>query len=253
MSKKSVSQIVYHSQNGNEEQSEKFVEVEGKKFIDDGTGKAKLGEDGKPIPFVEKQATPEIKDLSKAELAELAKVNPAVADLLKKQKERDEQDEKDKQTRKEKEEKEAAEKGEFKQLAESRGQELEQTKGLLKQKDEQLGKYVDTVNTILTSVLATIPKENLSLIPDGFSPRQKLEYITKNAKLLGAKIVGGAGSPINKSEVQPEGTEEEKLVARFQELQKKGSTRTAAENDELMKVGTKIKEIRTARNAKPTK
>ena len=37
---------------------EKYVEVDGKKFVDDGTGSAKLGEDGQPIPFVEEKTVP---------------------------------------------------------------------------------------------------------------------------------------------------------------------------------------------------
>ncbi len=38
-----------------EKGEQKFVEVEGKKFVDDGTGKPKLDKDGKPEPFVEKK------------------------------------------------------------------------------------------------------------------------------------------------------------------------------------------------------
>jgi len=37
---------------------EKYVEVDGKKFVDDGTGSAKLGGDGQPIPFVEEKTVP---------------------------------------------------------------------------------------------------------------------------------------------------------------------------------------------------
>lgn len=37
---------------------EKYVEVDGKKFVDDGAGSAKLGEDGQPIPFVEEKTVP---------------------------------------------------------------------------------------------------------------------------------------------------------------------------------------------------
>lgn len=36
----------------------KFVEVEGQKFVDDGTGNPKLGDDGKPVPYVEDQSVP---------------------------------------------------------------------------------------------------------------------------------------------------------------------------------------------------
>ena len=36
---------------------EKYVEVDSQKFIDDGTGSVKIGEDGQPIPFVEEEKT----------------------------------------------------------------------------------------------------------------------------------------------------------------------------------------------------
>jgi len=36
----------------------KFVEVDGQKFVDDGTGNAKVGEDGQPIPYIEEKTVP---------------------------------------------------------------------------------------------------------------------------------------------------------------------------------------------------
>lgn len=39
---------------GEEGVEEKFVEVDGKKFVDDGSGQPKMGDDGQPIPFTEK-------------------------------------------------------------------------------------------------------------------------------------------------------------------------------------------------------
>lgn len=41
----------------------KYVEVDGKKFVDDGTGKPKLGTDGQPEPYIQQQQaeTPEAK------------------------------------------------------------------------------------------------------------------------------------------------------------------------------------------------
>jgi len=37
---------------------EKYVEVDGQKFVDDGTGIPKVGEDGQQIPFVEEKTVP---------------------------------------------------------------------------------------------------------------------------------------------------------------------------------------------------
>lgn len=44
----------YNENDGGAEDS-KFVEVDGKKFIDDGTGQPKLDDDGNPTPFVEQK------------------------------------------------------------------------------------------------------------------------------------------------------------------------------------------------------
>ena len=47
---------------------EKYVEVDGQKFVNDGEGNAKVGEDGQPIPFVEEQTVPyqRFKDVNEA-------------------------------------------------------------------------------------------------------------------------------------------------------------------------------------------
>lgn len=37
---------------------DKYVEVDGQKFVDDGTGNPKLGEDNQPIPFIEEKTVP---------------------------------------------------------------------------------------------------------------------------------------------------------------------------------------------------
>lgn len=244
--------VVLHKFNGNEDEVVKTVEVDGKKYVADETdpAKPKLGEDKQPILFVEKKADelpPELKDLSKAELKDLAKHNPAVAALLDKQTKRDEADTKAEKERKEKEEKEAAEKGEWKGLADSRGAELATVKDTLAQKEEQLGKYVETTKTVLAGLMASIPKENQGLIPADFSPRQQLEYIIKNAKSLGAKVNSIDGK-IDANEGKPKGTDEEKLIARIDELTKKSKTRTAtnAELVELRESGTKLTQLRRA-------
>lgn len=246
MKNKNVSQIVSHLFNGNVEAEIKFIEIEGKKYLDDGTGKAKLGEDGQPIPFVEKKAD----DINPAEadLETLAKINPLVAALLDSKKKNEEI-----LTQKQKEEKEKLdtdlkEKGEWQKLADTRAIELEEAKKLITQKDELLGKYKGSVEAVLKELMATIPKENLSLIPPDFSPRQKLEYITQNAKLLGAKMTGvNKGDGVNKSDDTPAGTEEEKLVKEIDELIKKGDKKTKTELDILFEKSKKLKELRMAR------
>lgn len=253
MSNKYVTEVVSRKFNGFED-APKFVEVDGKKFIADDTDatKPKLDDKQQPIPYVEKKADDiKIEDYSKAELADLAKVNPKVAALLDAQKKREEDDEKAKGDQKKKDEEAAEKNGEWQKLAEGRGTELESTKGTLKQKEEMLGKYVETTQKVLDGLLKTIPKENLTLIPADFSPRQKLEYIIANSERLGVKV-NAAGGKIDKNDETPAGTEEEKLVARMTELQKKATDKVAtnAELAELRQVGSKITELRRAKAAK---
>lgn len=250
MSKKIVSEIVLHSVNGNEEQSDKFVEVDGKKFVDDGSGKPKVGEDGKPVPFEEKKAEPPKVDLANAGLEELAKVNPHVAKMLADQTEEQKKAAEKKKEEEENQRKEAEKNGEWQKLADEFKKKNEDLTGLLDQKNEQLGKYVKSVETILAEVLKTIPKENLALVPDKFSPREKLEYITQNAKLLGAKIIGAAGGKIENNDTTPTATDEDKLVAEIDELKKKGGTRTASETELMLEKAKKLKEIRTKKAEK---
>jgi len=241
--------LVSHRFNGNAD----FIEVDGQKFIPDETDptKAKLGADGKPTPYVGKKvdpALPKIDDLSTADLEALAKVNPKVAKML--------ADNVDSQKREsdriaaedEAKRKDAEKNGEWQKLAESERVKRETAEKELAQKNEILGKYVGSIETILKEVLATIPEANRGLIPEKFSPREKLEYITANAKLLGAKIVGGTGT-IPKNDATPNGTDEDKMVARLQVLIALGNKRTSTENQELRELGTKVTELRKAKEA----
>lgn len=220
----------------------KFVEIDGAKFVPDEAdpSKAKVGDDGKPVPFTEKK--PETPPATKS-LEELAKDNPEIAALLEKDKKRVEEDEKRAKEQKEKEEKEAAEKGQWKELAEKRAQELEAEKQKTAQKEEILGKYVGSVKEILAETLKTIPKEKLGLIPDNFSPREKLEYITKNAKLLGAKVGSGAGGGVGGNDDDPPATEEAKVSKELEDLRKK-EKKTEADHEKIFELSKSLKEIR---------
>ena len=197
--------VSVHKFNGFVEPEIKFVEVEGKKFVDDGSGKAKLDDKGQPIPFTENNQKPEIKDLSNAQLEELAKVNPHVAKLLSDKTEADAKEAARIKKEEDDKRKAAEEKGEWQSLAQSEKTKREELEGKLAEKEELLGKYKGSVDQVLKEILSTIPKENLGLIPEEFSPRQKLEYIIKNAKTLGAKITnikGDDGIQKNSNELQ---------------------------------------------------
>lgn len=236
---------IVHSFNGNIEGEDKFVEVDGKKFVDDGSGKPKVDDKGQPVPFVEKKADDiKIDKLDEADLETLAKVNPHVARLLADKKKADEDLQAQQVAESKRKQKELEEKGEWQKLAEERAKEIEILKGDLTKKGEQLGKYVGSVENILKDVMATIPKERQSLIPSDFSPRQKLEYITKNAKLLGAKVaINANGEKVDTNDDTPAVTDEEKLVKEIEELRKK-TNRTASEDKLMFEKASSLKALR---------
>ena len=232
--------MIVHNQDGHEEDADKFVEIDGNKFIPDGEDptKAKVGDDGKPVPFKEvddKGGSGDDKDngLADKSLADLAKVNPAVAKMLEDQEDARKLKEEDDEKKKAAEDKKAEETGEWKNLAEQRKGKNESLQKDLDKNGEILGKYVNSVKAVLENVIETIPEENRGLIPEDFSPRQKLEYITKNQKLLGAKVSQAQGGKIGKSDNIPAGTEEEKLIKEIDEFTKKSrdGTITAAEQE----------------------
>lgn len=243
---KIVSKVVTHLFNGNVDNEEKFVEVDGKKFVDDGTGKAKVDDKGLPIPFVEKKVDEKI-DLATLDLEKLAKVNPHVAKMLSEKEEADKKLSDADKLRQEKERKDAEAKGEWQKIADQEKIKRTELEKELEIKKDLLTKYAVSVETILKEIMATIPKENLALIPEKFSSREKLEYITANAKLLGAKINASKGDGVDKNDVNVSGTEEEKLVAEIDALVKKGATRTAVETSDMYAKSKKLAELRKVR------
>lgn len=228
---------------------EKFVEVDGKKFVDDGSGKPKLDDKNQPIPFVEKKAGDEI-DLTNLDyatvtdeqLAIIEKKAPSIAKLIKDKREADAKIAGIDDEKKKKEEEDLKAKGEWEKLAGQKDGTIADLTKKLQEKEGLLGKYAESIKSILKDTLATIPKDKLGLIPSEFSDRQKLEYITKNAKLLGATIIG-SGKIEKGDDDTITGTEEEKMINRFEELQKK-KDKTRTEEQEMIELSRKIKEAR---------
>jgi ABC-type phosphate transport system auxiliary subunit len=238
--------VIAHSFNGNVEEVPKFIEVGGQKFVADEKGQPKVGEDGKPVPYVE-TVPPKVEDLSNADLEVLAKVNPFVAKMLEDKKKLEDDLASKAKTEDEKHQKELAEKGEWQKLAEEREKDLATIRADLAKKEDMLGKYVGSVESVLKEVLATIPKENIVLIPADYSPRQKLEYITKNAKLLGAKMNTIKGDKVDKSDDTPTATDEEKLVSEIEEFHKRAATLTKAEQTTYYEKTQELKILRQKR------
>jgi len=243
---KLVSTVVVRTVNGRAEGADEFVEVEGQKFVKGEDGKPKLGEDGKPVPFVEKKQ--ETIDPAKADLVALAKVNPAVAKMLADTAEAKRIADEAAVTDETRKTEEAKKNGQWQQLAEENSKKLETANAKIVELQGQLAKYSQSVEEILTQVLATIPKEKHSLIPADYSNRQKLEYIMANAKMLGATVTN-LGTKIDKSDVVPPGTEEEKLVTEIEELRKK-PTRTASEDALMYDKAKLLKQLRAAKGNK---
>lgn len=252
MINKNVAEIIVHGFNGfADDGAEKFVEVEGKKFVDDGTGQPKKDEAGNPVPFVEKQKPADGFKVEEADLEALGKVNPHVARMLEDAKKRADEDAKRDEEGKKKAEEEAAKKGEWQKLADERAAKLADADEKMKQKDGLLAKYKGTIEGILKKVLVSIPKEKQSLIPADYSERQKLEYIVNNAEVLGATSILGKGGDVPPNDRTPSATDEDKIVDRIEELKKKGGTRTAVEDKEMYDLAVKLKGLRLEKqNAK---
>ena len=254
--------MIVHGQNGYEEDADKFVEIDGKKFIPDGEDptKAKVGEDGEPVPFKEEEKKGDKgdngddnnDDLAGKSLEDLAKVNPKVAKILEDQEDAKKNKEKEDKEKKDAEDEKAAKDGKWQELAEERKTKADSLQKDLDKNGEILGKYVNSVKEVLKNVIDTIPEENRGLVPEDFSPRQQLEYITKNQKLLGAKVSQAQGGKILDNDKTPTGTEEEELIkeiGEFQEKSQKG-TLTEAESEIFFEKGKKLKELRTKKALK---
>lgn len=242
-------EVITHGINGFENDSE-FIEIEGEKYQVDPEDNTKplLDDDGNKVKFEKKDdGDPEDKKDKGGDktIDQLAEENPAIKALLDEVNGlRTEKTAAEKAAAKAAEE--AAEKnGEWKSLAESYKTERDNLQAQLEQKETQLGKYVGSVKQILKEVMETIPADKRGLVPDNFSAREKLEYITKNAKLLGANVSKKNNGGVPPNDEAPL-TDEAKLVSEIAELQKK-ENKTSVDHDKLFELSKKLKEIRAAK------
>ena len=226
---------------------EKYIVIDGVKYEIDPNDKtkAKLDADGKPIPYKEDEGNKV--DLSKISLDELKKANPDIAkafnDLDELRKKQDE----DAKAKEEADRKAKEDAGKWQEIAEEEKRKRLEIEGNAKKSEEVLGKYKETVTSILDNTLKSIPEDKRALVPADYSPRKKLEYITNNAKILGINM-----SPANKGgDVPPNDKdinldEESKVTKEYDELLKKGKDRTPMETQQMLELAKKIKEIRIA-------
>ena len=144
----------------------------------------------------------------------------------------------------EQEKKDALEKqGKYEELYNTTTAELEKTRGELTRERELREKDKELLKEVLDDMLAQIPPEKQSLVPDS-SYRERIKYIKSNQKRLGVNLVK-KGEKIPGNDQPP--TEEQKKIAdrkRFEELQNKaraGEKLSFAEEDEMARLAKLIK------------
>lgn len=241
-----ATELITHSFNGNEDDAT-FIEIDGNKFEADESDptKAKVDDKGEKIPFkVDDGAGDDDKggksDDSDTSLEELAKTNPHVAKMLEEKADADKAEAKRIKDAEDEKEEKAKEDGKWQDLAEERGRKNTELSDKLEKKDNILGKYVNSTKAVLADVMKTIPEENRGLVPEGFSPREKLEYITANAKVLGAKVTGSKGSKVDDNDQKPPASSEEAIEAEIAELNKK-EVKTSADSTKIWELSKKLK------------
>jgi phage I-like protein len=110
-------------------------------------------------------------------------------------------------------EKQLQEQGKWKELAETRAQEL----ATLKPKADQLDSYETTLKKVLDAEIATLPEEYQDVIPESLSTQAKLDWLAKNkSKFMRAEPFDiGAGKRGSKPDGKaPELSPQEKEMAR---------------------------------------
>lgn len=232
---------------------EKFIIIDGVKYAIDpnDSTKALLDADGKQVLYVEPEADDKNKvDLSKVSLEDLKKANPDVAKALQEMEDLKTKNAKAEADKAEADRKALEDQGKWQDIAKTEETKRKEVEADLTKTKELLEKNQGTISTILDATLKDIPEEKRALIPADYSPRRKLEYITENAKILGVNISpANKGGKIDKNDLDPNLDEESKVRKEYDDLLKKGATRTALESQQMIQLAQKIKEIQNA-NAK---
>jgi len=226
---------------------DKFIVIEGVKYEVDPNDETKplLDDKGEKVLFVENKGGEKV-DLSKFSLDELKKANPDVAKALLEAEQIKADKAKADAEKEEAERKAKADQGKWQELAEEETKKRKEAEAQSAKDKDILDKYKGTVNGILEETLKSIPEDKRGLIPSDYSSRKKLEYINSNAKTLGITIGGVKGGAIPPNEADINLDDESKAQKEYDDLLKKGSGRTPIENDQMLALAKKIKEIRLA-------
>lgn len=216
----------------------KYIVIDGKKYQVDPSDstKALLGADGQPVPYVE-DTPPTTKSLE-----ERAKDDPELAAVLAEKKRLEDEAAERERLAEEERQKQLAESGDFKKIAEEATTKAEKAQQKVNETNAVLGEYKETLKGILDDMLAQIPDDKKSLIPDG-ATKAKIEYIRKNAKFLGVVLIADKGTEVPPNEVKPPLDEEGKLQKEFNELMAKTEL-TRTEQARLTELSKQLKQIR---------
>ena len=202
--------------------------------------KALLDSEGKPIPYVEPTPSP-APNPSKKSLDDLAKEDPDVARLVAENKRlAEEQTERERKAEAERTE-QLRKNGEFQKLADEAETRASNLKEKLSEANAIIDKYKGTVNEIRDEMVAQIPDDKKSLVPDG-SAKSQIEYIRKNAKFLGVSLLTKMGSDVPPNKETPPLDEESKLRKEFHDLMAKGSL-TQTEQNRLTELSKLLKKL----------
>jgi len=218
----------------------KFIEIDGKKYQADDKGEALKDAQGNMIPYVEPTQDPI--DPSKVDLDELAKVNPHVARMMAEKADADKKLAEAAQAEEDRKREEAEKKGEWQKLSEEEREKRKAAEAKAAKAEALVGNYKQTVDGIVTNMLKDIPEEKKALIPAQFNSRQKLEYITTNAKFLGINVANNKGGGVPPNENEPNLDEESKVRKEFEELRVK-QNKTSTEEQHLVELAKKLKEL----------
>ena len=190
------------------------------------------------------------KEPQKVSIEELAKTNPELAEMLKEREEMKQKETERMEAERKRQEEDAQKKGEWEKLYGDSKKRVEELERDIDTTKKQLGKYAQSTKEILENTLKSIPADRHSLIPDSFSPREKLEYIMKNAKLLGASVTS-AGAGVPKNDDGAPVNEEAKLIVEINDLQTKSQkqTLTPAEQTAFYEKAKQLKALRLKKSS----
>ena len=231
----------------------KFIEIDGVKYKinpDDET-KPLLDDKGEKILYVEEKPKDPVvppKDPAPTDqsLDALAKTNPEVARMLQEKKQLEEdkrkQDEEAETERKAQLEKN----GEFQILAQEAETKRVASEAKQTEQTEIIKKQNDAFKGLRDDMLAQIPEDKRSLIPE-VSARKQIDYIRANAKHLGVSILNKGGKVPDNGNNSPL-DEEGELTKRYNEYLKRSedqpNSMTIRDKDDMLEIGRKLKEIR---------